>query len=283
MLISLEIRLLMNLLGVEVMNKLYCSNCGTEVSPEMRFCPNCLAPLKTTAVPTEIITLSDQPSQPYPPLNGSRAVPMLVGVALMWGFLAFFTCWINDVVHRVSIFPVIELAALGLSIGFFSTRFFTGRQLRVLEEKGEIKTTLRTTIFYILFVICTLIVVIFLLIYFTPFIPASSLYLSYNFLYPTTVAILATRATLYSNWERRHKKQIFSENRRLLTVSKIEQPRTSFAWYLLPLFLSLLGGIIGYARVKDRNPGKADNILAIGIFLFIIEIVLGLALFHRYY
>ena len=247
----------------------------------MRFCPNCGAPLKTTAVPTQVITFSDQPSQPYRPLSGSRQVPMLAGLAIAWGFLAFFMCWSNDVINHLAIFPIIALVALGSLGGFFLTRFFTLRQLRVLEEKGEIKTPLRTTIFYILLVIGALIIVIALLIYYMPLIPTSSLYLSYNFLYPTTVAIFATRATFYSNWERKNKKQIFAENRRLLALPKIEQSRTSFAWYLLPLFLSIFGGIIGYKSVKDRNPGRADNILVIGIFLFVIEVVVGLAFVHR--
>jgi len=39
----------------------------------------------------------------------------------------------------------------------------------------------------------------------------------------------------------------------------------SVAWYLLPLFLFVVGGFIGYFAVKNRNRGRANGLLIFGI------------------
>ena len=44
----------------------------------------------------------------------------------------------------------------------------------------------------------------------------------------------------------------------------------SAAWWLLPIFLSLLGGIIAWACVKDRDPRMARNCLILGIILTVV-------------
>lgn len=44
-------------------------------------------------------------------------------------------------------------------------------------------------------------------------------------------------------------------------------------WYLLPIVFGLLGGIIGYVGVKDRDPDMARNILLIGFVLTLIGFV----------
>jgi hypothetical protein len=61
--------------------------------------------------------------------------------------------------------------------------------------------------------------------------------------------------------------------------------RPSRLWYLLPLFLGLLGGVIGYFLLKDRNRKFAERILLAGVivlvawiaFLF-LSIILALVL-----
>jgi len=50
------------------------------------------------------------------------------------------------------------------------------------------------------------------------------------------------------------------------------------AWYIVPLLLGIVGGIIGYLIIKDDDKKMATNLLIIGIIMtFVIPIVLGLA------
>lgn len=39
----------------------------------------------------------------------------------------------------------------------------------------------------------------------------------------------------------------------------------SGAWYLVPLFFGIIGGIIAWAVNKDRDPKRARNLLIFGI------------------
>ena len=50
----------------------------------------------------------------------------------------------------------------------------------------------------------------------------------------------------------------------------------SAAWWLLPIFLSLLGGIIAWACVKDRDPRMAKNCLILGIILTVVPFAIGI-------
>jgi hypothetical protein len=57
------------------------------------------------------------------------------------------------------------------------------------------------------------------------------------------------------------------------------QPQhVSGGWYLLPFFFGIIGGIIGWAVVKDRNQGTAKNLLIFGIVWTIIEVVIYYAI-----
>lgn len=55
------------------------------------------------------------------------------------------------------------------------------------------------------------------------------------------------------------------------TTEKRGEP--SKAWYLAPLLLSILGGLIGYVAVKDEDRGMADNLLLLGILIFFLNLV----------
>ena len=57
-----------------------------------------------------------------------------------------------------------------------------------------------------------------------------------------------------------------------------ETKRRSGAWYLLPIFFSLLGGIIAYFVIKEDDPKKAKNCLYLGIALTVIPLVILIAL-----
>ena len=58
------------------------------------------------------------------------------------------------------------------------------------------------------------------------------------------------------------------------------RPRSSMAWYLLPIFLWLLGGAIAWACLRNKDPPRARKTLVLGAALLAacIAAVVGLAL-----
>lgn len=56
-----------------------------------------------------------------------------------------------------------------------------------------------------------------------------------------------------------------------------ERPRSNW-WFLLPIFIGLIGGIIAYFVLRNDDPRKAKNCLYLGIILAIIGIILNLTL-----
>ena len=54
--------------------------------------------------------------------------------------------------------------------------------------------------------------------------------------------------------------------------------RRSNWWFLLPIFIGLIGGIIAYFVLRHDDPQKAKNCLYLGIILAVIGIVLNLTL-----
>jgi len=52
--------------------------------------------------------------------------------------------------------------------------------------------------------------------------------------------------------------------------------RTSWAWWLLPLLFTLVGGLIAWSLTRYRDPAKATNMLWLGISLTVIETVIGI-------
>ena len=57
-----------------------------------------------------------------------------------------------------------------------------------------------------------------------------------------------------------------------------EKKRSNW-WFLLPILLGLIGGVIAFFVLKRDNPRKAKNCLYIGIMLFVVGIVINLAFF----
>ena len=54
-----------------------------------------------------------------------------------------------------------------------------------------------------------------------------------------------------------------------------ERRRSNF-WFLLPIFLGLIGGIIAYFVLRQDDPNKAKNCLYLGIVLAIIGLMLNI-------
>jgi uncharacterized membrane protein YeaQ/YmgE (transglycosylase-associated protein family) len=54
-----------------------------------------------------------------------------------------------------------------------------------------------------------------------------------------------------------------------------EKPRSNW-WFLLPIFIGIIGGIIAYFVLRHDDPKKAKNCLYLGIIMAIIGIVINL-------
>lgn len=200
------------------MDKTYCGNCGADVTCDMNFCPKCGAPFKTTALPTPIYSSRYSPTnQPLP--NRTAPIPMLALNAFLLGFLGFFTCWLNDGVHHLSLIAIFLVTAYGVLVGFYPMYKYTSRQLRALEEKGEYVTISprRATIYAVIAIVATIAIAALLLTYVPPN-PPSYWYLTYNFLYPIIVIIPATQAVMFSVWQKKNHKWILWEKRKLVAI-----------------------------------------------------------------
>lgn len=54
-----------------------------------------------------------------------------------------------------------------------------------------------------------------------------------------------------------------------------EKPRSN-AWFLLPVFLGIIGGIIAYFILRNDDPHKAKNCLYLGLVLMGIGIIFNM-------
>jgi len=53
------------------------------------------------------------------------------------------------------------------------------------------------------------------------------------------------------------------------------KPRSN-AWYLLPVFVGLIGGVIAYWVLRQDDPNKAKKCLYLGIILAVVGIMINL-------
>ena len=58
-------------------------------------------------------------------------------------------------------------------------------------------------------------------------------------------------------------------------MSYPEKPRSN-AWFLLPVFLGIIGGIIAFFILRQDDPRKARNCLYLGVVLMIIGIIFNI-------
>jgi len=54
-----------------------------------------------------------------------------------------------------------------------------------------------------------------------------------------------------------------------------DEKRRSGLWYLLPILFGIIGGVIAYFLLRVDDPKKANNCMAIGIIVVVINIVVG--------
>ena len=54
--------------------------------------------------------------------------------------------------------------------------------------------------------------------------------------------------------------------------------KPSAAYWLLPIFLSWIGGIIAWAVTKDKDPKMAKNMLILGLVLTVVYVIIGFSL-----
>ena len=58
-------------------------------------------------------------------------------------------------------------------------------------------------------------------------------------------------------------------------MENTEKPRSN-AWFLLPVFLGVIGGIIAFFILRNDDPRKAKNCLYLGVVLMIIGIIFNI-------
>ncbi len=56
-----------------------------------------------------------------------------------------------------------------------------------------------------------------------------------------------------------------------------EKSRSSM-WYLLPILVGMIGGIIAYLVIRKDDPRKAKNCIYIGIVMMVIGIIFNIML-----
>ncbi len=49
-----------------------------------------------------------------------------------------------------------------------------------------------------------------------------------------------------------------------------ERKKPSRLWYLLPIFLNIIGGVIGYFLLKDKNRKFAERLLIVGLVMIAV-------------
>ncbi len=55
----------------------------------------------------------------------------------------------------------------------------------------------------------------------------------------------------------------------------MERRKRSAAWYLLPIFFGIIGGIIGYFAVRHDDPSLAKRLIYVGIGMLVAGIIIS--------
>ena len=68
------------------------------------------------------------------------------------------------------------------------------------------------------------------------------------------------------------RRELFNEQ--ISHKQEVLTSKPSSAWYLVPIFLGIIGGVVGYIAVKDEDRSMANNLLYIGIASSIIGTII---------
>ena len=60
-----------------------------------------------------------------------------------------------------------------------------------------------------------------------------------------------------------------------------ERKRSNW-WYLVPIFIGFIGGIIAYFAIRRDDPGKAMKCLLVGVGLTVINIMVNIVFFSAF-
>ena len=67
----------------------------------------------------------------------------------------------------------------------------------------------------------------------------------------------------------------------LIKYSMYPKKTRSNLWFLLPIFLGLIGGIIAFFVLRQDDPKKAKNCLYLGIVLAIVGLMLNVLILSQ--
>ena len=67
----------------------------------------------------------------------------------------------------------------------------------------------------------------------------------------------------------------------LIKYSMYPEKTRSNLWFLLPIFLGLIGGIIAFFVLRQDDPKKAKNCLYLGIVLAIVGLMLNVLILSQ--
>jgi len=100
--------------------------------------------------------------------------------------------------------------------------------------------------------------------------------------YLTTSSAIENKIEQYKSAEAKENSQKYKPDSSPYTSvnkTKMRNQRHSAIWYLAPLFLGLLGGLIGYIVVKDDDKPMANNLILFGVLMTIVIIIFSWVLY----
>lgn len=138
--------------------------------------------------------------------NGTRVTTYSGTQTLIWALLgSLWLLSINAQFHTLLSSQIMWIF-FGLAAGLVLSTLFTQKQLKSLQEKGEIRLTLQT----VLYIVGALLVFAgaFTWVVFSD-LPVTIRVGLLNSVFASAPGVHAARAILFSNWERKNKKRIF--------------------------------------------------------------------------